>query len=109
MSAIMEWYGIRSLYQFGVNSQGINVFEERVVTFTANSFDEAHKKAEIEAANYSQSNEFSLHPEQVAYKQDGAPLIDGYEVWSELYEADMNLDEFYKERYEKYTYKPENA
>jgi len=105
----MEWFGVRSLFLFGVNSQGINVFEERVVVFEASSFEEAHGKAELEAEDYAKENEFEVHSEQVGYKQDGETLIDGYEVWSALYEADMSLEQFYKERYEKFTYHPENA
>lgn len=105
----MEWFGIRSLYHFGVNSKGLNVFEERVVVFKAKSFEEAHKKAELEAEGYARDGDFELHPEQIAYKQDGKSLIDGYEVWSELFEADMSLKDFYRERYEKYAYHPENA
>ncbi|OZG71129.1 hypothetical protein BTA51_22385 [Hahella sp. CCB-MM4] len=104
----MEWYGVRSLFHFGINSKGINVFEERVVVFRANSFEEAHRKAELEAEAYAKDGEFELHQEQLAYKQDGEPLVDGYEVWSELYEADMSLNDFYRERYEKFTYHPEN-
>ncbi len=105
----MEWYGVRSVYHFGVNSKGINVFEERVVVFQARSFEEAHQKAELEAMDYAKDCDFELHPEQVAYKQDGNSLIDNYEVWSELFEANLSLNDFYKERYEKYTYHPENA
>ena len=109
MNEVMEWFGIRSLYQFGVTSKGLNVFEERVVVFKATSFEEAHKKAELEADEYAKDNDFELHSEQVGYKQDGDVLIDGYEVWSELYESNISLDKFYMERYEKFTYHPENA
>lgn len=105
----MEWIAIRSVYHFGVNSKGINVFEERVVVFEASDFEDAHKKAENEAKLYAQENEFVLHSEQVGYKQDGEQLLDGYEVWSELFEANLSLEQFYKERYEKYLYHPEHA
>jgi hypothetical protein len=105
----MEWIAVKSIYHFGVNSNGINVFEERVVVFEANNSDEAHEKAVVEAELYANENDFILHPEQVGYRQDGEPLIDGYEVWSELFEANLSLDQFYKERYEKYLYHSENA
>lgn len=103
----MEWFGVRSVYHFGVNSKGHNIFEERVVVFKARSFEEAHQKAEHEASGYAKNLDFELHHEQVAYKQDGGSLIDGYEVWSELFEANMSLNDFYKERYQKYTYQSE--
>lgn len=105
----MNWFGVRSVYLFGVNSLGINVFEERIVVFCAETFDEAHIKAEREAKTYAAGGEYEMHSEQVAYKQDGDELIDGYEVWSELYESKMTLNEFYKARYEAFLYHPENA
>ncbi len=105
----MEWIAIRSIYHFGVNKNGVNIFEERVVVFEAKDFKDAHAKATIESEVYARENEFILHPEQIGYKQDGEQLIDGYEVWSELFEADLTLDLFYFERYEKYAYHEENA
>jgi len=105
----MEWIAIRSVYHFGVNAQGINVFEERVVVFEANDFNDAHAKAKSEAESYANENGFTMHPEQVGYKQDGEKLIDGYEVWSELFEADLTLNEFYQDRYSKYLYHAKNA
>jgi len=105
----MEWIAIRSVYHFGVNKNGINIFEERVVVFEARDFKEAHLKAEKEAENYSKNNGFIVHHEQLAYKQDGSTLIDGYEVWSALYEAPLSLYQFYEEHYDKYLYHAENA
>ena len=105
----MEWIAVRSVYHFGINKNGINVFEERVVVFQAENFEEAHKKASIESDQYAKDNEFILHAEQISYKQDGEKLIDGYEVWSELFEADLTLKSFYFQRYEKFQYNPENA
>ena len=47
-----------------------------------------------------------IHPEVELYIQDGDKLIDGYEVWSQLFETNENLNDFYENRYEKYTYYP---
>lgn len=103
----MGWYGIRIVYHFGVKSDGTNVFEERVVVFEGASLKEAHDKAHVEAQEYS-NGEFVIHPDQTGYRQDGDPLIDSYEVWSELYEADMSLGEFYEARYKQFNYRPDD-
>ena len=105
----MEWIAIRSIYLFGVSTKGINIFEERIVVFRSDDFKEAHTKAEKEAETYAKENDFILHSEQVAYKQDGLELIDSYEVWSELFEADLTLNEFYQDRYTKYLYRDGNV
>jgi hypothetical protein len=103
----MAWYAIRSIYHFGTKADGTNIFEERTVCFEAETSDEAHEKAAYESQQYAEDNELIAHNEQVAYKQDGENLIDGYEVWSELFESRESLSEFWSNRYEKYTYHPE--
>ncbi|WP_454255538.1 hypothetical protein [Pseudomonas sp. Marseille-Q8238] len=102
----MGWYAVRSVYLFGTKKNGRNIFEERTVCFEAADFTEANFKAAAESQKYAESNNFEVHQEQLAYKQDGETLIDEYEIWSELYESDKNLNDFYLERYEKYIYDP---
>ncbi|MFO1385804.1 MAG: hypothetical protein U1F55_06380 [Chitinivorax sp.] len=103
----MPWYAIRTVYHFGVKSDGKNVFEERMVSFEASCWSEAHAKAEAESRTYAMDREVSAHPERVGYETDGEQLIDGYEIWSELFESPLSLKEFYTERYDKYEYHPE--
>lgn len=103
----MRWFAIRSVYLFGRKSDGTNIFEERIVGFQAESPDEAFVKAERESEAYSNSNKFVAHPDQWSYEQDGDPLIDGYELWSTLYESTLSLDEFYEARYVRCDYRPE--
>ena len=43
----------------------------------------------------------------MAYIQDGDALIDGYEVWSELYESRQSLADFYEARYTACDYTPD--
>lgn len=105
----MSWFGVRNLYHFGVTPEGNNIYEERVICIKANDFDEAHIKGKKESETYSQENGFTSYTDQVVYKQDGESLIDGYEVWSELYESDKSMEEFYKEHYFKYDYEPNNT
>ena len=103
----MGWYAVRTVYHFGTKSDGTNIFEERMVAFQAASFDEAHEKADAEAAEYEQAHGFTAHAGQLSYEQDGDDLIDGYEIWSQLFEARLSLNEFYAERYERFEYHPE--
>ncbi len=100
----MGWYATRSIYHFGVKENGVNTFEERIVSFKADDFDEANYKAAKESKEYANLNGFDVHDEQLTYEQDGEPLVDGYEIWSELYESTKSLDDFYKERYVSYQY-----
>lgn len=76
----MAWYAIRTVYHLGTKEDGINVFEERVVSFEAASWNEAHAKAEAESVEYAQVNEMEVHSGQRGYELDAEPLIDGYEV-----------------------------
>lgn len=103
----MAWYAIRTVYHFGMKDDGKNVFEERVVCFQAESWKEAHDRAREESHVYAEANDFTPHPEQVGYEQDNEALIDGYELWSELYEDNASLEEFYAKRYTQFEHHPE--
>ena len=103
----MPWFAIRTVYLFGIKADGTNVFEERVVSFEAADSDEAHRKADIESEEYASENNFLPHPEQSGYQLDDEPLIERYEIWSELFEARATLDEFYAARYAAFLYTPE--
>lgn len=103
----MPWYAIRTVYHFGVKSDGTNVFEERVVSFNARDWNEAYEKARAESLDYAKDRDLPFHPERIGYEQDGAPLVDGYELWSELFESRLTLEAFYAERYARYEYHPE--
>ena len=104
----MGWYAIRTVYLFGVKSDDTNVFEERIVVFEASSWSEALSKAHVESDEYVKHNGFVAHPEKIGYEQDGDKLIDGYEIWSELFEHRSSLEEFYAMRYGQYEYRPED-
>jgi hypothetical protein len=101
------WFGVRTIYRFGKKKDGTNIFEERIVVFSGATEDEVFAKAEREAENYARSNKLEWHPWQIAYYQDGDPLIDGYEVWSDMFESPEDLQSFVKSRYEKYEYHPD--
>jgi hypothetical protein len=100
----VPWFAIRSVYHFGQKDDGTNVFEERVVCFEADTPEEAHRKGSAESEQYAADLGFEVFPEREGYRQDDEPLIDGYEVWSALFEARQSLAEFYAARYAAYEY-----
>ncbi len=102
-----QWYGIRSIFLFGSKKDGTNVFEERVVVFSATTVERAFAKAKKEAEDYAKVLDMKRHPYMEAYIQDGDDLIEGYEVWSVLCESRENLDSFVKHRYGQYEYHPD--
>ena len=99
-------YAIRTVHLFGVKADGANVFEKRVISFEAESPDQAHEKVSTELNQYARDNGMEAHPEQVAHFQDGEALIDGYELWSELYNSRRPLAAFYESRYSAYDPEP---
>ena len=103
----MGWYGIRSVFLFGTKSDGTNIFEERIVCFKAATSDEALERGLREAQLYADENGLTRYPEHVSYEQDGDGLIDGYEVWSDMFEFPGSLEEFYQQRYTGYDYHPD--
>ncbi|HYE18599.1 MAG TPA: DUF4288 domain-containing protein [Tepidisphaeraceae bacterium] len=104
----MPWYAVRTVYDWNRRkSDGKNIFEERIVAFEAATDDDAFAKAEAERDRYADFHQFTAHDEQAMYLQDGDPLIDGYEVWSRMYESHDDLDAFYAKRYDDYAYHPE--
>ena len=102
-----SWFGVRSVVQWRQKADGKNVFEERIVVFCAHTPAEALVKAQGESDRYTEEGPEPVDMEFVAYHQDGGPLIDGYEVWSERYETDEDYEAFYAARYEKYKYHPD--
>ena len=103
-SQTQDWFGIRTIYHFGTKPDGTNVFEERVCVFSGKTDAEAFKKAQKEADDYTRAGRFICHPVQEAYRLDGDSLIDGYEVWSELFDFKGSLAEFVQERYGRFAY-----
>jgi len=105
MERKMSWYAVRRVYHWGTKENGKkNVFEERTVCIEAADLDNAYDKGVIESKQYLDGADFSTHEEQTVFKQIGEPLIDGYEVWSELYESELSMQEFFEDRYKKYNY-----
>jgi hypothetical protein len=103
-----RWFGVRSLCLFGKKKDGKNIIEERVLVFSGCDEKEAFSKALAELDEYTKCLKTVGYPEVVGYEQDGDELIDGYEVWSELYETAEDLDAFFQSRYGKFKYQPDD-
>ncbi len=103
----MGWYAIRTVYAFGTKDDGTNVFEERIVVFEAIDWNQAYTKAGEESDVYAAEGELEAHPDRVGYEQEGKPLVDGYELWSQLFESRLGLAEFYERRYSAHDYQPD--
>ena len=107
-NADKRWFAVRTVYTFGVKSDGKNLYEERIVAFTAQDADYAMEKAEAESDEYAKGASIEqIHDDVWSYEQDGDDLIDGYELWSQVFESDLSLHDFYAERYTKYHYNPD--
>ena len=102
-----RWFGVRAIYLFGKKKDGTNIFEERIVAISASTIEEALAKAKREADEYAAALKMERHPWLEGYEQDGDALIDGYEVWSNLYESSEDLRSFVESRYGKYEYHPD--
>jgi hypothetical protein len=89
----MGWYAVRTVYHFARKADGTNLFEERIVSFNAASFDQALDKAAEESQRYLAAGSLAAHPDREAYQQDGQTLIDGYELWSVLFQSSDSLEE----------------
>jgi hypothetical protein len=105
----MEWFAVRSVFKFGEKSDGKTIYEERIVGFNGANIHDALAKAEAESEQYANESGFQLVGDLMAYQQDGEPLIDGYELFSQLFESKESPEGFYQSRYARYTYTPEEG
>jgi hypothetical protein len=101
------WFGVRSLFLFGKKQDGTNIIEERIVVYSGQDWEDVFAKAEQADAAYIRDSAMMVHPWREAYEQDGDALIDGYEVWSTLYETPSSLDEFVHQHYECPAFHPD--
>ena len=104
----MDWFAVRYVLSFDRKPNGVNVYEERIVGFQAASGPEAIERAIAESEEYAASfaRPVRVHDHFEAYLQDGEDLIDGYELWSQLFESRLGLDEFFEARYAAFQYRP---
>jgi hypothetical protein len=100
----MPWYAVRSVYSHGESDSG-SVFSERVILFNATDHDEMFDLAQRESEQFVTLNRsFRRVGEFTAFAlgENNEP-VSGAEVWCMLFEAQLSPDEFYKQRYERFS------
>jgi hypothetical protein len=104
----MESYSIRAVYSHGNDSDGLGVFEERIVLFGA---EQAFALAETESHQYLRLNPtFHRIGEWVAFEIAGHfSELNGAEIWSELSRSELSPERFYEQRYTAFESQPEQA
>jgi hypothetical protein len=90
------WYSVKSLFR----DENANVYEERVVLFRADSFEEAENKGVKEAEEYviNLDNTEFVKVIDVFHMFDEI-LGEGIEVYSLMTDSDLSADEYIKRRY----------
>ena len=89
----MKWFSVRSVYRSLGVIDGSGLYEERVVLFRAEDFDDAIAKAEIEAAEYVEGLNSAVLPLFQAHWLFDDPA-DGSEVFSLMRVSDLEPDEY---------------
>ena len=83
----MPWFGVRSVIQFD------ELYEERIVLFSASDFDSALERAEAEASDYAEAVGsgvvLGLHQ---AYELDAEALADSTEVFSLMRTSQLDAE-----------------
>lgn len=90
------WYSAKAVFRHDV----ANSYEERIVIIRADSFDDAHEKALVEAQEYiSMLNEVSLVKIVDVFHMFDETLKDGVEVYSHMDKTDMEPAEYIAKKY----------
>ncbi|MEU1516244.1 hypothetical protein ABZ490_29595 [Streptomyces sp. NPDC005811] len=85
-----SWYGVRCIFRHGP----LEVYEERITLWTAQSFDEAIERSEAEAAEYCEGlDDVEYVRIAQAYRFDGIPG-EGAEVFSLMRESTLQPAEY---------------
>lgn len=94
----MKWFSVRSVYRSKGTLDGSELYEERVVLFRAEDFDDAIAKAEADAAEYVDGLDSEVLPLFQAHWLFDDPA-DGVEVFSLMRVSDLKpgdyLDHFF--------------
>jgi hypothetical protein len=96
MDTTEPWYAVKSIF---FHEKG-NKYEERIVLFRAENFDDATKQAEIEAKKYASTISGIRFIEWVdVFHLFDEKLAEGLEVYSKLTISDLAADEYIDKMY----------
>ena len=92
------WFGARTVYLVEEsdpnNTNSKNLYEERVVIITANSFDDAIAKAEKEAESYASGTDMTYLGSVNVYKLVEDVIEDGTEVYSLMRDSELESNDY---------------
>jgi hypothetical protein len=100
----MTWYTVRFVYEHERDADGHATFAEAVVLFEAPDSDELIEKAESYWARCQELNpQFKRRNNLTAFTIHGdSPPGEGTEIWCELSQGKVSMDEFVQARYEQF-------
>ena len=97
----MRWYSIRAVYSHGSDSDGLGVFEERIMLYRTEDIERAFALAQTESEQYLQLNPtFQRVGHWAAFaigSREGD--LNEAEIWSELLKSELSPEQFYEQRY----------
>lgn len=91
------WFGARTVYrveQSNTVTSPNNLYEERVVLISGNSFDDAIAKAEKEAEIYASNTDMNYLGYVNVFELYHSKIEDGTEVYSLMRESELEADAY---------------
>lgn len=104
----MAWYSIRAIYEHAPESDGMRLYEERMLLFRAQDIETAFALAENESRQYLTLNPtFERVGEWVAFAVAASENgLEGTEIWSGLSRSSLTGHQYYERRYTAYELQP---
>ena len=101
----MKWFAVQSVFRHGDYERDAAIYEERVVVYRAGTVEQAIERAKKDNAAYLDANRDFTEVGQVSIFAVAADAkdLDGTEVWSCLHRGPRQGEEFWAERYDKYS------
>lgn len=102
-----EWYTVRGIFRWYFKESGETAnFEDRILTFRADSFDDALDMAEKEAREYCEEDPKANYKIESlgiwnAYSTQEKTIENGIEVFSQRFDSDLTSEEYIKKYYPK--------
>lgn len=90
------WFGVRCIFQWPQRE----CYEERVTMWRAQSFEEAIRKAELEAAEYAETHRAAYLGLAQAFRIYDDHISEGSEVFSLLRPSELGVDDYLETFYD---------